>query len=182
MPPAGTDFDGKNAANKDLFGGGSGAGVNIQPVAFLVVKDGCVRTIQLSDNADTINRALTMLPELVDKVSRPASRRTKRRKSLLLLLSSKLLQSSLRDASSSKREPLAKRKSFPVCQRRPSPRKGTASAVEGVNPSRNCELPTHSFDTGAPAPQSRGEVRVLSAGRRTRRFHYGRRTYSKDHG
>ena len=32
----GTDFDGKNAANKDLFGGGSGAGVNIQPVAVLV--------------------------------------------------------------------------------------------------------------------------------------------------
>ena len=66
---AGTDFDGKNAANKDLFGGGSGAGVNIQPVAFLVVKDGCVRTIQLSDGSNTLDRALTMLPELVDKVS-----------------------------------------------------------------------------------------------------------------
>ena len=66
---AGTDFDGKNAANKDLFGGGSGAGVNIQPVAFLVVKDGCVRTIQLSDGSNTIDRALTMLPELVDKGS-----------------------------------------------------------------------------------------------------------------
>ena len=66
---AGTDFDGKNAANKDLFGDGSGAGVNIQPVAFLVVKDGCVRTIQLSDGSNTIDRALTMLPELVDKVS-----------------------------------------------------------------------------------------------------------------
>ena len=66
---AGTDFDGKNAANKDLFGGGSGAGVNIQPVAFLVVKDGCVRAIQLSDGSNTIDRALTMLPELVDKVS-----------------------------------------------------------------------------------------------------------------
>ena len=66
---AGTDFDGKNAANRDLFGGGSGAGVNIQPVAFLVVKDGCVRTIQLSDGSNTIDRALTMLPELVDKVS-----------------------------------------------------------------------------------------------------------------
>ena len=50
---AGTDFDGKNAANKDLFGGGSGAGVNIQ----------------LSDGSNTIDRALTMLPELVDKVS-----------------------------------------------------------------------------------------------------------------
>ena len=66
---AGTDFDGKNAANKDLFGSGSGAGVNIQPVAFLVVKDGCVRTIQLSDGSNTVDRALTMLPELVDKVS-----------------------------------------------------------------------------------------------------------------
>ena len=66
---AGTDFDGKNAANKDLFGGGSGAGVNIQPVAFLVVKDGCVRTIQLSDGSNTVDRALTMLPELVDKIS-----------------------------------------------------------------------------------------------------------------
>ena len=55
--------------NKDLFGGGSGAGVNIQPVAFLVIKDGCVRTIQLSDTSNTIDRALTMLPELVDKLA-----------------------------------------------------------------------------------------------------------------
>ena len=64
---AGTDFDGKNAANKDLFGGGSGAGVNIQPVAFLVVKDGCVRTIQLTDGSNSVDRALAMLPELVEK-------------------------------------------------------------------------------------------------------------------
>ena len=66
---AGTDFDGKNAAYKDLFGGGAGAGVNIQPVAFLIVKDGCVRTIQLSDGTNTVDRALTMIPELVEKVS-----------------------------------------------------------------------------------------------------------------
>ena len=65
----GTDFDGKNQANKDMFGGGSGAGVNIQPVAFLVIKDGCVRTIQLADTSNSIDRALNMLPELIDKVS-----------------------------------------------------------------------------------------------------------------
>ena len=65
----GTDFDGKNAANKDLFGGGSGAGVNIQPVAFLVIKDGCVRTTQLTDGSNSVDRALTMLPELVDKLA-----------------------------------------------------------------------------------------------------------------
>ena len=72
---AGTDFDGKNAANKDLFGGGAGAGVNIQPVAFLVVKDGCVRTIQLTDGSNSVDRALAMLPELVEKVSALVSKK-----------------------------------------------------------------------------------------------------------
>ena len=71
----GTDFDGKNAANKNLFGGGSGAGVNIQPVAFLVIKDGCVRTIQLTDGNNSIDRALAMLPELVEKVSALVSKK-----------------------------------------------------------------------------------------------------------
>jgi sporulation protein YtfJ len=65
----GSDFNGKNPANKDLFGGGTGAGVSIAPVAFLVVKDGYVRTIQLSDTSNNVDRALAMLPELIDKVS-----------------------------------------------------------------------------------------------------------------
>ena len=64
----GSDFDSKNGSQKDLFGGGSGAGVSIRPVAFLVIKDGLVRTIQLSDPSNSIDRALTMLPELVDKL------------------------------------------------------------------------------------------------------------------
>ena len=37
-------------------------------MAFLVIKDGMVRTIQLSDPSNSIDRALTMLPELVDKL------------------------------------------------------------------------------------------------------------------
>ena len=49
------------------FGTG-GAGVSIRPVAFLVIKDGLVRTIQLSDPSNSIDRALTMLPELVDRL------------------------------------------------------------------------------------------------------------------
>lgn len=64
----GSDFDSKNGSQKDLFGGGSGAGVSIRPVAFLVIKDGMVRTIQLSDPSNSIDRALTMLPELVDRL------------------------------------------------------------------------------------------------------------------
>ena len=38
-------------------------------MAFLVIKDGCVRTIQLSDSSNSIDRALTMLPELVEKLT-----------------------------------------------------------------------------------------------------------------
>lgn len=62
----GTDFGEKSS--KDMFGGGSGAGVTIQPVAFLVVQDGTVRTVQLAESGNTVDRALTMMPELVDKV------------------------------------------------------------------------------------------------------------------
>lgn len=63
----GSDFGAQSS--KDLFGGGGGAGVTIQPVAFLVVQDGNVRTIQLADPGNTVDRAITMMPEMFDKVS-----------------------------------------------------------------------------------------------------------------
>lgn len=63
----GSDFAAKQS--KELFGGGSGAGVTVAPVAFLVVKDGNVRTIQLADPNNSLERAITMLPELVDKLA-----------------------------------------------------------------------------------------------------------------
>lgn len=63
----GSDF-GANA-QKELFGGGGGAGVTIQPVAFLIVQDGTVRTVQLADAGNTVERAITMMPEMMDKVS-----------------------------------------------------------------------------------------------------------------
>lgn len=63
----GSDFAGKS--DKDLFGGGSGAGVTVAPVAFLVVQNGNVRTIQLSAENNAVERAVSMIPELVDKLS-----------------------------------------------------------------------------------------------------------------
>lgn len=63
----GSDFAAKQS--KELFGGGSGAGVTVAPVAFLVVKDGNVRTIQLADPNNSLERAITMLPELVNKLA-----------------------------------------------------------------------------------------------------------------
>lgn len=63
----GSDF--ANQTNKDMFGGGSGAGVTVAPVAFLVVQKGNVRTIQLSGENSAVERAITMIPELVDKLT-----------------------------------------------------------------------------------------------------------------
>lgn len=55
---------------KDLFGGGSGAGVSMQPIAFLVIgSSGSVRLLQLADKSGTVDRALNMLPEVMDLVS-----------------------------------------------------------------------------------------------------------------
>jgi sporulation protein YtfJ len=54
--------------NKDCFGGGSGAGVTIQPVAFLTVYKGDVKLIPV-DKYDTMpDRIVEMIPEMVDKV------------------------------------------------------------------------------------------------------------------
>ena len=64
----GSDFV-SSRAPKDLFGGGSGAGMSIVPVAFLVLKDGNVRLLQLADKSAPLDRVLNMVPEVVDTVS-----------------------------------------------------------------------------------------------------------------
>lgn len=64
----GSDFPTKSS--KDLFGGGGGAGVTIQPVAFLVINNGDVTVKYVSEGADnSAERIIGMVPEVVDKVS-----------------------------------------------------------------------------------------------------------------
>ncbi|MEF9969077.1 MAG: GerW family sporulation protein [Ruthenibacterium sp.] len=63
----GSDFPSKTT--KDLFGGGGGAGVSVSPVAFLIVKDGNVRMIQLADTSHPVDRAIGLMPEMVDKIT-----------------------------------------------------------------------------------------------------------------
>ncbi len=62
----GSDLPTKND-KKDLFGGGSGAGVTIQPIAFLTVYKGNVRLISVG-GGDGIDKVLGMVPDVVDKV------------------------------------------------------------------------------------------------------------------
>ncbi len=62
----GSDFPSKN--DTQLFGGAGGAGVTINPVAFLVVKDGEVSIKHIISNDNAIERAVTMVPDMFDKV------------------------------------------------------------------------------------------------------------------
>lgn len=54
---------------KDLFGGGSGAGISIQPVAFLVILNGEVKLMQLSIDASTPNALINLVPDVMEKIS-----------------------------------------------------------------------------------------------------------------
>lgn len=58
-----------NKQNRQLFGGGSGAGVTVTPTAFIVIKGEDIRLLQLAKKPGTADNAVAMLPELFDKVA-----------------------------------------------------------------------------------------------------------------
>ena len=63
----GSDFAAKQS--KELFGGGSGAGVKIDLVAFLVIKDGVTRVMPVAvPPVSTVDRVIDLVPEVMDRV------------------------------------------------------------------------------------------------------------------
>ncbi len=63
----GADFPSKS--NKDLFGGGGGAGVTITPIAFLVVNGGEVTLKHITAYDNAAERVVNLVPEMFDKVT-----------------------------------------------------------------------------------------------------------------
>ncbi len=68
----GSDFPSKN--NTQLFGGGGGAGVTINPVAFLILKNGEVTLKHINSNDNAAERFVDMVPEVIDKVGQVVSK------------------------------------------------------------------------------------------------------------
>ena len=63
----GSDFPTKT--DKDLFGGGSGAGVSISPQGFLIVNNTDVKFIQVDTPPEnTADRVVSAIPEVMDKL------------------------------------------------------------------------------------------------------------------
>ena len=68
----GSDFTTKNQKPDadNAFGGGSGVGVNIMPIAFLIVKGDTVRMLPIAPPpGTTVDRVVEMVPEVIDKVT-----------------------------------------------------------------------------------------------------------------
>ena len=59
-----------NKSEKEIFGGGTGGGVTVSPLAFICVSpEGEVQLLQLSMNASASNAVINMVPEVFDKIS-----------------------------------------------------------------------------------------------------------------
>lgn len=73
----------KYSENQKLpFGGGSGAGVNISPTAFLVVKDGSVKLLNVGANSP-LDKLVDMLPDVASKITSLVEKETDKPKKIL---------------------------------------------------------------------------------------------------
>lgn len=64
LASGGTDI----GSDKKGFGGGSGAGVTISPMAFIVVRKGETKLLQMTTTTPYQNAVVNTVPEVVDKI------------------------------------------------------------------------------------------------------------------
>ena len=67
----GSDFVSKNPNKQENpFGGGVGGGVNVTPVAFIIIKGDSVRMMPVAAPANTTaDRVVELVPDVLDKIS-----------------------------------------------------------------------------------------------------------------
>ena len=71
----GSDFPSTSQPSKDFVGGGAGAGVTLTPVAFLAISEGNVRLLQVDPYNSSTDRVVSIVPDVVDKISEFFSKR-----------------------------------------------------------------------------------------------------------
>ena len=64
----GVEFGSKKEGERP-YGGGNGTGVRIEPIGFLVIKDGVVRMMDVLPPANnTVDRLIDLVPQVIDRV------------------------------------------------------------------------------------------------------------------
>ena len=65
----GVEFSPKTNGEVSPYGGGNGTGVRIDPIGFLVIKDGTVRMVNVTPPANnTVDRVIELVPQVLDRV------------------------------------------------------------------------------------------------------------------
>ena len=65
----GVEFSSEKVGQQRPYGGGNATGVKIDPIGFLVIKEGVVRMISVAPPAsNTVDRILDLVPQVMDKV------------------------------------------------------------------------------------------------------------------
>lgn len=65
----GMELSSKKPGEPRPYGGGNGTGVKIEPIGFLVIKDGSVRMVNVTPPANTtVDRLIDMVPQVIDRV------------------------------------------------------------------------------------------------------------------
>ena len=77
LAAGGSDFALPKCSDKELFGGGNGVGVTIVPVTFLVVSGSDVKLLQVESFHGSLDRIISMTPEIVDKIVNAVKNRNK---------------------------------------------------------------------------------------------------------
>ena len=65
----GVEFSSKKNGETRPYGGGNATGVKIDPIGFLVIKEGVVRMINVTPPAsNTVDRIIDLVPQVMDRV------------------------------------------------------------------------------------------------------------------
>lgn len=64
----GSDSKSKKDTEKITFGGGGAAGVSVVPIAFLCIKDGNVKVLQVEPYFSSVDRIIELAPDIIDKI------------------------------------------------------------------------------------------------------------------
>ena len=64
----GVEFNSKKAGERP-YGGGNATGVKIDPIGFLIIKDGVVRMVNVTPPAsNTVDRVIDLVPQVMDRI------------------------------------------------------------------------------------------------------------------
>ncbi|PKF89317.1 sporulation protein YtfJ [Bacillus sp. BA3] len=69
------NHQGQQGGSKQPFGGGSGGGVSITPIAFLIVGSHGVKMIHLDEGTHLLEKMMDLAPQVVDKIQSMLSKK-----------------------------------------------------------------------------------------------------------